>query len=45
MHQNRELQIMRLVSHPNVVDLQAFFYINGEKVHILQLDSVLVRVI
>ncbi|KAJ7905247.1 kinase-like domain-containing protein [Mycena olivaceomarginata] len=28
---NRELQIMRLVSHPNVVDLKAFFYINGEK--------------
>ncbi|KAK7023725.1 kinase domain-containing protein [Favolaschia claudopus] len=28
---NRELQIMRLVSHPNVVDLEAFFYINGEK--------------
>jgi glycogen synthase kinase 3 beta len=22
---NRELQIMRLVSHPNVVDLEAFF--------------------
>ncbi|KAF7295133.1 Protein kinase domain-containing protein [Mycena indigotica] len=28
---NRELQIMRLVSHPNVVDLEAFFYISGEK--------------
>ena len=28
--QNRELQIMRLVSHPNVVDLKAFFYSNGE---------------
>ncbi|TFY57115.1 hypothetical protein EVJ58_g7223 [Rhodofomes roseus] len=28
---NRELQIMRLVSHPNVVDLKAFFYSNGEK--------------
>jgi len=27
---NRELQIMRLVSHPNVVDLKAFFYSNGE---------------
>jgi len=27
---NRELQIMRLVSHPNVVDLKAFFY-NTEK--------------
>lgn len=23
---------MRLVSHPNVVDLRAFFYTNGEKV-------------
>ena len=23
---------MRLVSHPNVVDLKAFFYSNGEKV-------------
>ena len=31
-HQNRELQIMRLVSHPNVVDLKAFFYSNGDKV-------------
>ncbi|KAI9354373.1 CMGC/GSK protein kinase [Zopfochytrium polystomum] len=28
---NRELQIMRLVSHPNVCDLRAFFYSNGEK--------------
>jgi len=26
---NRELQIMRLVKHPNVVDLRAFFYSNG----------------
>jgi hypothetical protein len=31
---NRELQIMRLVSHPNVVDLKAFFYSNGDKVGI-----------
>jgi hypothetical protein len=23
---------MRLVSHPNVVDLKAFFYSNGDKV-------------
>lgn len=30
--QNRELQIMRLVKHPNVVDLRAFFYSNGDKV-------------
>ncbi|KAB5596480.1 Glycogen synthase kinase 3 beta [Ceratobasidium theobromae] len=29
---NRELQIMRLVKHPNVVDLRAFFYSSGEKV-------------
>jgi glycogen synthase kinase 3 beta len=29
---NRELQIMRLLSHPNVCDLKAFFYTaNGEK--------------
>ena len=28
---NRELQIMRIVKHPNVVDLRAFFYSNGEK--------------
>jgi hypothetical protein len=32
--QNRELQIMRLVSHPNVVELKAFFYSNGEKVRL-----------
>jgi serine/threonine protein kinase len=32
LFQNRELQIMRLVSHPNVVDLKAFFYSNGDKV-------------
>lgn len=30
--QNRELQIMRLVRHPNVVNLRAFFYSNGDKV-------------
>lgn len=24
---------MRLVSHPNVVDLKAFFYSNGDKVN------------
>ncbi|KZT58944.1 CMGC/GSK protein kinase [Calocera cornea HHB12733] len=28
---NRELQIMRLVYHPNVVELKAFFYSNGDK--------------
>lgn len=29
---NRELQIMRIVKHPNVVDLRAYFYSNGDKV-------------
>jgi len=28
---NRELQIMRLMTHPNVVELRAFFYSNGDK--------------
>ncbi|KAJ3064833.1 regulator of ime2 [Podochytrium sp. JEL0797] len=28
---NRELQIMRMVGHPNIVGLRAFFYSNGEK--------------
>lgn len=37
--QNRELQIMRLVSHPNVVDLRAFFYSNGDRVRFLALPS------
>jgi hypothetical protein len=26
---------MRLVMHPNVVDLRAFFYSNGDKVSLL----------
>ena len=30
--QNRELQIMRIVRHPNIVELKAFYYSNGEKV-------------
>lgn len=29
---NRELQIMRIIDHPNVCDLRAFFYSNGNKV-------------
>lgn len=29
---NRELQIMRIVRHPNVVELKAFYYSNGERV-------------
>lgn len=38
---NRELQIMRLVSHPNVVDLKAFFYANGDKKDEVYLNLVL----
>lgn len=30
--QNRELQIMRIVRHPNIVQLKAFYYSNGERV-------------
>jgi hypothetical protein len=30
--QNRELQIMRIVRHPNIVELKAFFYNNGDRV-------------
>ncbi|KAF2446297.1 glycogen synthase kinase-like protein-3 beta [Karstenula rhodostoma CBS 690.94] len=29
---NRELQIMRIVRHPNIVELKAFFYNNGDRV-------------
>jgi len=38
---NRELQIMRLVSHPNVVDLRSFFYSNGDKKDEVYLNLVL----
>lgn len=31
--QNRELQIMRIVQHPNIVELKAFYYSNGERVY------------
>lgn len=31
-NQNRELQIMRIVRHPNIVQLKAFYYSNGERV-------------
>lgn len=31
--QNRELQIMTFISHPNVVDLRAFFYSSADKVY------------
>ena len=30
--QNRELQIMKLISHPNVVDLKYYFFCPGERV-------------
>jgi hypothetical protein len=32
LDQNRELQIMRIVRHPNIVELKAFYYSNGERV-------------
>jgi serine/threonine protein kinase len=32
VYQNRELQIMRIVRHPNIVELKAFYYSNGERV-------------
>jgi len=38
---NRELQIMRLVSHPNVVELRNFFYSNGDKKDEVYLNLVL----
>ncbi|KAE8537553.1 CMGC/GSK protein kinase [Cryptococcus deuterogattii 99/473] len=38
---NRELQIMRLVHHPNIVDLRAFFYSNGDKKDEVYLNLVL----
>ncbi|KAJ3220000.1 regulator of ime2 [Dinochytrium kinnereticum] len=38
---NRELQIMRVMSHPNVVALKAFFYSNGDKKDEIFLNLVL----
>lgn len=35
LNQNRELQIMRIVRHPNIVELKAFYYSNGERVRAL----------
>jgi glycogen synthase kinase 3 beta len=35
VNQNRELQIMRIVRHPNIVELKAFYYSNGERVCIV----------
>nr|ODN83817.1 CMGC/GSK protein kinase [Cryptococcus depauperatus CBS 7841] len=38
---NRELQIMRLVHHPNIVELKAFFNTNGDKKDEVYLNLVL----
>ena len=38
---NRELQIMKLLQHPNVCELKSFFYSNGEKSDELYLNLVL----
>lgn len=37
--QNRELDIMRTVSHPNVVNLICYFYNKGEKVRCIEHDE------
>lgn len=37
--QNRELQIMRIVRHPNIVELKAFYYSNGDRVR--ELDNLM----
>ncbi|KAJ9116624.1 Glycogen synthase kinase 1 [Naganishia adeliensis] len=39
--QDKRFKIMRLVSHPNVVELKAFFYSNGEKKDEVYLNLVL----
>ena len=38
--QNRELQIMRIVRHPNIVELKAFYYSNGERVRSAPYQSI-----
>lgn len=38
---NRELQIMRIVKHPNIVELKAFYYSNGERKDEVYLNLVL----
>ncbi|KAK2743102.1 regulator of ime2 [Onygenales sp. PD_40] len=38
---NRELQIMRIVRHPNIVKLKAFYYSNGERKDEVYLNLVL----
>jgi len=40
-YKNRELDIMRLISHPNVVQLNCFFYSKGEKKDEVYLNLVL----
>lgn len=39
--QNRELQIMRMVNHPNIVGLRHCFYSRGEKHEEVYLNLVL----
>jgi len=38
---NRELQIMRIVRHPNIVQLKAFYYSNGDRKDEVYLNLVL----
>ncbi|KAF2841623.1 glycogen synthase kinase-like protein-3 beta [Patellaria atrata CBS 101060] len=38
---NRELQIMRIVRHPNIVELKAFFYNSGDRKEEVYLNLVL----
>ncbi|KAJ6145174.1 Glycogen synthase kinase 1 [Penicillium chermesinum] len=38
---NRELQIMRIVRHPNIVELKAFYYSNGDRKDEVYLNLVL----
>ncbi|KAI5804056.1 kinase-like domain-containing protein [Peziza echinospora] len=38
---NRELQIMRIVRHPNIVELKAYYYSNGERKDEVYLNLVL----
>ncbi|KAK9767777.1 glycogen synthase kinase 3 [Basidiobolus ranarum] len=40
-YKNRELQIMRVLTHPNVVHLKAFFYSNGDRKDEVYLNLVL----
>jgi serine/threonine protein kinase len=42
--QNRELQIMRIVRHPNIVQLKAFYYSNGERVRNLYYPLDILRI-